>query len=249
MASWSVGGRGIESVVVEAPNWIVALGLGLERIGHAASIERLACEALPNGTIIARDIVRGTGFVVQPALDEVAVLTEEPTGDEALALEEGVDRLAAIERAGRTVDACDAALDVAIEVVDAESGSVLLEQDGVLEFVVAVGPHADEIVGRTIPAGSGVAGYSMEKRRSVVLGNATDDPRHYGEVDRLIGHQTKEIACIPVMHEQKVFGVLELLNLPEGRRFTREDLHHLQAVANALGARLARRRAERRPTV
>ncbi|MCB9793850.1 MAG: GAF domain-containing protein [Alphaproteobacteria bacterium] len=58
--------RGKRPVKVEALNWIVAMGQGLERLGFTAAIERLACEMLPNGTIIARDVQSGTGFVIKP---------------------------------------------------------------------------------------------------------------------------------------------------------------------------------------
>ena len=73
-----------------------------------------------------------------------------------------------------------------------------------------------------------------------MLGNAAEDPRHFGGVDRLTGSDTREIACIPILGEDKVHGVLELLNLPEGRRFSREDVHQLQTLANRLGSRIAR---------
>lgn len=56
----------MQPATVEAGNWLAALGLGLDRLGVVADIHRLACEVLPNGTVIARDVRTGSGFVVRP---------------------------------------------------------------------------------------------------------------------------------------------------------------------------------------
>ena len=60
--------HGGEPVEVDAPNWLVALGVGLDQLGEVTSIDRLACEVLANGKVIARDVRTGTGFVVQIAV-------------------------------------------------------------------------------------------------------------------------------------------------------------------------------------
>jgi sigma-B regulation protein RsbU (phosphoserine phosphatase) len=89
-----------------------------------------------------------------------------------------------------------------------------------------------------LPAGTGVAGYAMEKRKTVVLGSAHDDPRHCGEVDALTGYLTREIAVVPLLHDDRVLGVYELMNLPSGRRFQDADLEVIRALAEGLAMRL-----------
>ena len=84
MRSWSVSARGLAAVQVRGSNWIVALGSGLEMLGKAPDVQRLACEVLPNGTVIARDISTGTGYVVQEV--EAASDEPEPATDEELEL-------------------------------------------------------------------------------------------------------------------------------------------------------------------
>jgi GAF domain-containing protein len=182
------------------------------------------------------------GFVVQMMVDEAAATVEDASLDEELEVfgEAGPDALASVEDAEDEEGACEAALSLCRETMHAESGSIILDQGGYLQFIVVFGPGADKLAGVKLPHGTGVAGYSMLKRRSVVLGNAAEDPRHFGEVDKLTGISTKEIACVPVFDGSRVYGVIEMLNLPEGKRFTREDVHHMQAIANRLGARLAR---------
>jgi GAF domain-containing protein len=77
MRRFTVTARGLSSVEVEARNWVVALGHGLAELGRE-ELSRLACEVLPNGTVIARDIASGTGYVVQ-ALDTDEAVDDEPS--------------------------------------------------------------------------------------------------------------------------------------------------------------------------
>lgn len=239
------------NVDVEANNWITALGLAIEKLGGVDGIERLACEVLGNGTVIARDAATGAGFVVQATVEAVPrAPVDRPEDDELIPTEEAEifdveeeteeDRLRAIDAADDTREACALALRVAQEIVLAESGSIILDRGDVLKFIAVSGPHSDTLLNVELAPGTGVAGYSIERRRSVVLGNANRDPRHFGEVDQLTGANTREIACIPIMDDSRVYGVLELLNLPIGERFSRDDMHQLQGVARVLAARLAR---------
>ncbi len=246
MGSFSVSSRGLAAVEVEAPNWIAALGLGLEALERAGGLERLACEMLPNGTVIARDVQTGTGFVVQEvesvdAMDGEALELEEveiePLTDEA-DRENREALLEAIEQADSPASAASLALTLAREHVPAESGAVILEDRGYLRFVSVVGPHSRRLIGVRLPLGTGVAGFAMEKQRVVVLDDAHEDPRHCGEVDALTGYTTEQIAVVPVIAGDTCFGVLELMNLSPGERFDPDRVKSLRAVADALGTRL-----------
>lgn len=280
MQTWSVTARGLASVEVNGRNWIVALGRGLEELGRVGALQRLACEVLPNGTVIARDIATGTGYVVQqvgdvpdaaeshpPASDaepstgplpvdgddtsEVPIPT--PTDDDegraepifdlpADAIAElSIDEspLEAILAAETSKEACRLALEAALRKVPAEAGAVILEERGYLRFITVHGPASRKLTGVRLPLGTGVAGYAMEKRKTVVLANAHDDPRHCGEVDALTGYLTREIAVVPLLRGDKVLGVLELMNLVGGGRFGDADLDVLRRLADGLSTRLA----------
>ncbi len=67
--SYVVTVTGQEPMPVAASNWLVALGRALDDLGVSADLDRLACERLPNGTVIARDLASGNSFVVRPADD------------------------------------------------------------------------------------------------------------------------------------------------------------------------------------
>lgn len=245
MRQFSVSSRGYEPVEVEAPNWVAALGLGLEGLGYASELERLACELLPNGTVIARDISNGTGFIVQqvhePAdgLVEIDPVELEPIPEDAPPKKEPKDVLAAIAEAPSASSAASLALTLARKLVPAESGAVILDERGYLRFVSVVGPSSRRLVGVRLPLGTGVAGFAMERRRIVVLDDAQKDPRHCGEVDALTGYRTQQIAVVPIVKDQRCFGVIELMNLDEGKRFGQQEVKAIRKVARVLAERLA----------
>ena len=66
MRRFRVSMRGGDHALVDAGNWLTALGIGLDQLGVVNGLDRLACEVLPNGTVIARDARTGSGYVVQP---------------------------------------------------------------------------------------------------------------------------------------------------------------------------------------
>ena len=255
MRSYSVSARGLASVQVRGANWIQALGSGLAQMGRDGDLQRLACEVLQNGTVIARDITSGTGFIVQEVEDGVDEDTDEVTVDaseadieflpadamDALGEEEMPDPIEAILDADTPRTAAQLALSVARELVPAESGAVILEERGYLRFSAVSGPHARKLVGVRLPLGTGVAGFAMEKRKLIILSDAHEDPRHCGEVDALTGYKTQGIAVVPVVSEDdKVLGVLELMNLTGGGKFSDDYIDTLEQIADALAERLTR---------
>lgn len=241
MRRWSVGARGQAPVQIEANSWLVALGLGLERLDEADGIERLACEVLQNGTVIVRDISNGNSFVVQPF--GVEAEPSDDFGDEPIEVTGEVDRSVLIAEAGTIDAACQAALDSARQMVTCESGAVLLLSGEALVFAASFGPKSDEVERLTIPVGQGIAGYAMQRRRIVILQSAREDARHFGAVDEAVEGETRALAAFPIVHEGAVLGAIELLNLPERARFSRAAVHHVYVVTQRLAARIAALRA------
>lgn len=234
MSTFSVSSRGSGSVEISAANWIAALGVGLEQLGGAVEIERLACERLPNGTVIARDIQSGRGFVVAP----VETVEEEPLLVEPIDSVTEELQLDALAGATSVDDACACALQLAQELTPAESGAVMLLDRGMLRFFAVVGPESDKLKGVRLPRDTGVAGCVVDQRQSVVLRQASRDPRHCGEVDALTGYSTQDLVAVPVVHGRRIHGVLELMNLPADQDFPRVVIDQLEAVGAALGDRL-----------
>ncbi len=233
MPHFAVSSRGLDEVKVEAGNWVIALGEALGRHGHLGALERLACERLPNGTVIARDGQSGVGYIV----NEVAVQAPEPPPPDLKRhrIRTGIE---AVQEAPTREAACHEALALAQEFVPGESGAVLLLDGETLRFVAVSGPKAHKLVGERIAAHTGVAGVCLQSAVPMVLGDSGRDPRHCREIDALTGYNTREIAAVPVYAGDRPLGVLEILNLPPGQRFGRVYLESLKAVADLLANRI-----------
>jgi GAF domain-containing protein len=152
--------------------------------------------------------------------------------------------LADIDNAGSAVFASQAALAAAQVAVACDSASVLQLDERGLRFVAASGPIAAQLVGRYIPADAGAAGFAVQHRQVMVLYEVGDDPRHFDAIDNETGYQTRNLCCVPVVHHDNVYGVIEVVNLPPGEGLSAESIHKLERVSS----RLARRFAVGRPT-
>lgn len=249
MPGFRISSRTHGSVDVPASNWLVALGEGLERLGGVANMDRIACESLPNGTILVRDVRTGAGFVVQPLdgapaqaedADEVWAAPEdtedEQTGRERVILSGLESVLAAPSRA----TAAQRALEAATSVIPAESGAVLLGERGkALVFAGAFGPEAHKLRELAIPAGTGFAGFCAARGTSVSVNNPYEDQRFCRAIDDITGYRTRSLVVVPVALDQRCFGVLELINSPSQHGFDAAAMEVLTRVAHALGTRLS----------
>lgn len=249
MPGFRISSRTHGSVDIPASNWLVALGEGLERLGGVANMDRIACESLPNGTILVRDVRTGAGFIVQPLdaapsqaeeNDEVWAAPEdtedEQTGRERVILSALDTVLAAPSRTA----AAQLALDAATKVIPAESGAVLLGERGkALVFAAAFGPEAHKLRELAIPAGTGFAGFCATRGTALTVNTPYEDERFCRAIDDITGYRTRSLLVVPVAVDHRSFGVLELINSPSQHGFDAAAIEVLARVALALGTRLA----------
>lgn len=267
--------RGKDPVRIEAANWIVAMGLGINALRGSTDIERLACEKLPNGTILARDIKTGEGYVIRQELmsfplappedrtvldddndalisdsaSEHGLFVDEPPPPPAIGaaqrdedeVEELVRRIEAIADAPTAVIAWERALRVARRVAPCEAATaVQVTANDELFFVAVEGPLATELLAARIPFGVGFIGYCIQQAKPILVPDALLDPRHYKEMDRLLGFRTRAVICAPVQSEGLLFGALELINSTQGNVFDRAQLDKILLMSSVLGDRLYR---------
>jgi hypothetical protein len=249
-------------VRVEAANWIAALGEGVKALGIDEPLKRLACEVLPNGSVIARNVVSGTGFTVRQTSNEPEVEVVDDTDEETFIgeflpemvdLTEELEALSGLKNENvfrklvdQIVKAPDApaawrlALDVAHDLVPCESASALQRaEDGSLSFVGATGSHGSRVMSILVPKGAGIAGFCVEHGTSLIVLDPATDPRFLAVMDQITGFATRSLLCVPVMTEDQRFGCLEVLNAPVGTQFTRTHLELMEMLADALAKRLA----------
>lgn len=111
------------------------------------------------------------------------------------------------------------ALQAALEVVDAESGSILLAvpDSNQLVFRHSIGASPVQ-VGTAIPADKGIAGAVFQSGKPTIIGDVRQDRRHFSDIDTQTQHVTRDMIALPLKRwEGEPIGVLEVLNKRNGR--------------------------------
>jgi diguanylate cyclase (GGDEF)-like protein len=112
--------------------------------------------------------------------------------------------------------------------------SLLLRNNktGELTFKIAVGESSDKLLGLIIPKGKGIVGWIAETGKSVIIADASQDERFSDHVDKITGFNTESIIGVPLKVNNKVFGVIELINKLNGDSFSSYELKLLQTIAD-----------------
>uniref|UniRef100_F7BQ75 Phosphodiesterase n=1 Tax=Ciona intestinalis TaxID=7719 RepID=F7BQ75_CIOIN len=77
----------------------------------------------------------------------------------------------------------------------------------------------------------GIAGASVRTKQTLNIPDAYSDPRFNRAVDKATGYTTKSILCIPIMSNDEVYGVVEMINRKDGGSFTMNDQNNFQMFA------------------
>jgi signal transduction histidine kinase len=131
----------------------------------------------------------------------------------------------------------------AVEILDAEAGSLLLTADdnsGDLVFRVAIGGSGEDIIGVRVPARRGLVGEVASTGQAVIVPDVATDARWGGELGKG-PFQTRSVIAVPLVSQNRVIGVLEVLN-KRGSGFTEQDADLLNTFAGqaAVGIENAR---------
>lgn len=120
----------------------------------------------------------------------------------------------------------------AMRLNSAEAGSLLLYDDaGGLKFKVAAGPSSEKMKERVVITGAGFSGWCAANKQPVRVDDASKDGRYNQELDSKSGFKTRSILCVPLILDNKVIGVIEILN-KRGSLFTDEDENLLSSLAD-----------------
>ncbi|MFQ5847679.1 MAG: ATP-binding protein [Candidatus Methylomirabilales bacterium] len=114
-----------------------------------------------------------------------------------------------------------------------EAGSLLLrEETGELTFAVVLGERRELVQGLRIAAEEGIAGWVASTGEALVLPDVRKHPLFSSRVDALTGFETRSMLCVPVKTEERVLGVIQLINRIDQTPFGEADLALLSAIAN-----------------
>jgi GAF domain-containing protein len=143
-------------------------------------------------------------------------------------------RLDAAERLGteRPDDLLSAVAATAATALDAAAASIAVHDPATdrLVFVAAAGPAAGGVVGMTIEAAAGIAGYAFTSGQPIAISDAASDPRFDRSVAEATGYVPSTLLAAPLSDDAGTVGVLEALD-HRGGSFTLRDLDVATAIA------------------
>lgn len=139
-------------------------------------------------------------------------------------------------------------LRLAQDVTGAEASSIMLydEEKNVLRFALAMNDvlGAESMrelrTGFELPMGQGIAGWVAENKTSLNVVDAQNDPRFSKTADKKTGFVTRCILCIPIIHKEKLLGVVQVLNSAAKECFEQEDQDLLESFGHLAGVALVR---------
>ena len=125
-------------------------------------------------------------------------------------------------------------VEVARAIFGARASSVFLfdEASDELVFEAVAGEGAEELIGRRFPSSTGIAGCVLVTRQPLVVEELADDPRFAREAAESTGFVPKGLMAVPLLHEDRTLGVLEVLDRPQKAAFTLAEMELLGLFAN-----------------
>jgi GAF domain-containing protein len=134
-------------------------------------------------------------------------------------------------------DLLNAIMAEAIELLGAESGALMMLDEGNYELVfeVATGATGPSVQDLRIPADQGIAGWVLTHDEPAIVNEAAADARLYEQVDQTTGHTTRSLLAVPLKIRDAPIGVVEVMNKTGEGGFTPWD----QELALALAAQAA----------
>ena len=131
-------------------------------------------------------------------------------------------------------DLLQSIVEVARAIFGARASSVFLhdEDSDELVFEAVAGEGAGELVGRRFPSSTGIAGWVLVTRQPLVVEDLASAPRHAREAAESTGFLPNGLMAVPLLHEDRALGVLEVLDRPQQAAFSLQEMELLGLFAN-----------------
>jgi len=122
----------------------------------------------------------------------------------------------------------------AASIVKAEAASILLldKKKNELYFKASLGKKSEEIKKYRVKVGEGIAGWVGEKGKSLIVDDVTKDTRWQQSIDSATKFKTKSLICVPLILEEDIMGVMEVINKKDEGCFDKNDEEILNSFAN-----------------
>jgi GAF domain-containing protein len=135
----------------------------------------------------------------------------------------------------------------AAHVINARAGSLLLVDEAAQELVfeVATSEEVTDLKHVRVPLGEGIAGLVAATGQPMAVADAQNDPRHARDIAQQTGYLPRSLLCVPLQYEDRVIGVLELLDKQGAAVFDAADMHALGLFAGQAAVAIEQSQAQR----
>ena len=125
-------------------------------------------------------------------------------------------------------------VEVARAIFSAQRSSIFLldEDTDELVFEAVAGDEEQGIIGTRIPSSTGIAGWTLVTRQPLVIEDVAEDPRFAKGVAEETGYVPKGLMAVPLLNEERVLGVLQVLDRPARPDFSLQEMDLLGLFAN-----------------
>ncbi len=139
-------------------------------------------------------------------------------------------------------------VETAAAVIGARAGALFLIDEPAQEliFEVAIGPKAAEVKKFRVPLGHGIAGLVAVSGQPMAVSDTSNDPRQAADIARDVGYAPGSILAVPLVAEERVIGVLELLDKEGAASFSTDDIATLGLFAQQAGVAVEQSGTRRR---
>ena len=125
-------------------------------------------------------------------------------------------------------------VEVARAIFKAKASSVFLLDEAAdeLVFEAVAGEGSESLIGRRFPSSTGIAGFVLVSRQPLVIEDVVSDPRFSRETAESTGFVPKGLMAVPLLHEERALGVLEVLDRPQRAQFSLVEMDLLGLFGN-----------------
>jgi GAF domain-containing protein len=124
--------------------------------------------------------------------------------------------------------------EVARSIFGAMASSILLldEETDELVFEAIAGYGEDDMIGMRFPSDTGIAGWVLSTRTPLILDDVQNDPRFAKDFAAGTGYVPQGLMAVPLLHDERALGVLEVLDRPQQSTFSLQEMELLGLFAN-----------------
>ncbi|MBN1500260.1 MAG: SpoIIE family protein phosphatase [Spirochaetes bacterium] len=137
-------------------------------------------------------------------------------------------------------------MELAKNLLSCEASSLLLTdlKSGDLIFNTVTGDKQKIIQGERIPKGKGIAGEVALSGKSVIVNDVRKDKRFFEEIDKKSNFVTRNVICVPMLIQDDLVGVLEIVNTIQKDHFDDSDMLKADLIAEHAAIAIDSRRLQ-----